>query len=88
MSSFDAVAAMVQAGAGVAVMPISAAQRQAQTKLRIVELAKPWARRRLLIFSAPRARNTQAVVALIRLLAAVQGDASTLRSPAELKRLH
>jgi DNA-binding transcriptional LysR family regulator len=35
MSSFDAVAAMVQAGAGVAVMPIRAAQRHAQTKLRI-----------------------------------------------------
>jgi DNA-binding transcriptional LysR family regulator len=49
VASFDAMAPIVAAGVGVAVMPLSAAQRWQGAGVRIVPLAEAWARRRLLI---------------------------------------
>ena len=42
VSSFDAVARIVEAGVGVAVMPLSAANRWRSAKLRIVPLSDAW----------------------------------------------
>lgn len=49
VSGFDAVAQLVAAGVGVAVMPRSAANRWREAKVQIVPLADDWAKRRLLI---------------------------------------
>ena len=47
VSGFEAIARLVEAGAGVAVMPRSAAKRQMTAGLRMVALADAWARRTL-----------------------------------------
>lgn len=52
VSTLDAVARMVSAGVGVAVVPMSTAQRWLDASLRIVPLAEAWSRRRLLLCTA------------------------------------
>lgn len=50
VSGFDAVCAMVGAGAGIAIVPEAAARRcRRAMKLDVVKLDEPWARRRLAI---------------------------------------
>lgn len=65
LGSFDAVAQLVAAGAGAAVMPESAAARHRGPDTRVVTLSEPWARRTLLICMTPQGaelRNVQALV--------------------------
>lgn len=49
VSTLDAVARVVAAGVGVAVVPMSTAQRWRDASVRIVPLAEAWSRRRLLL---------------------------------------
>ena len=72
VSNFDAVAQLVAAGVGVAVMPRSAARRQSESRARIVPLKDPWARRTLLICSTDRAAALPGVQSLIEALLAPQ----------------
>jgi molybdate transport repressor ModE-like protein len=72
VSTFDAVAQLVEAGVGVAVMPRSAASRQRNAKARIVPLQDRWARRTLLICSTDQAGALPGVRALIQALLAPQ----------------
>jgi molybdate transport repressor ModE-like protein len=72
VSTFDAVAQLVEAGVGVAVMPRSAACRRRNAKARIVPLQDPWAQRMLLICSTDQAGALPGVESLIQALLAPQ----------------
>ena len=65
LSSFDAIASVVQAGVGVAVLPLSAAARLQDPRLQVVALKDAWAHRRLLICSTDEATTRPATKALI-----------------------
>lgn len=71
VSNFDAVARIVEAGVGVAVMPLSAAARWRHAGVQIVALKEPWAQRRLLICSTVQAQATPSAQSLIEALLAV-----------------
>ncbi|MDH0867085.1 LysR family transcriptional regulator [Mitsuaria sp. GD03876] len=70
VSSFDAIARLVEAGAGVAVMPREAALRQLSDGLRIARLDEPWARRTLMLCHSSQAPSLPGVRALIEMLMA------------------
>lgn len=70
VSGFDAMAPLVAAGAGVAVMPRGAAERYLSPALRILRLDDPWARRTLLICHSAQAPSLPGVRALIEALSA------------------
>lgn len=65
VSNFDAAARIVEAGVGVAVMPLSAAQRWQDARVRIAPLTDAWAKRRLLICSTAQAQALPGVRSLI-----------------------
>ncbi len=64
VSGFDAVAQMVAAGVGAAVMPESAALRFARDGARIATLSDAWARRKLLVCMRADAAHLSGVRAL------------------------
>ncbi|MCB1954881.1 MAG: LysR family transcriptional regulator [Rhodocyclaceae bacterium] len=70
LAGFGALARLVAAGVGVAVVPEGAALRHRSRALRIVPLADPWARRRLLLCLAPGAGALAGVRALADALSA------------------
>ena len=65
LGGFDAIAQLVAAGAGAAVMPESAAARYGSTGTRIAALSDPWARRTLLICMTPQGAELNTVRALV-----------------------
>jgi molybdate transport repressor ModE-like protein len=65
LGGFDAVARLVTAGAGSAVMPESAANRYRGAGTRMLPLSDPWARRRLLICITPEGAELNTVRALV-----------------------
>lgn len=65
LSGFDAVARLVAAGAGAAVMPESAAARYSNSGTRVLALSDAWARRRLLICMTPQGADLNTVCALV-----------------------
>lgn len=81
VSGFDAVARLVQAGAGVAVVPRRAAQRFASTGLRMARLQEPWARRVLQVCHSARAPSLTGVRALIDALLEPEAAAPAARPP-------
>ncbi len=68
VGNFDAVARLVEAGVGVAVVPLSAARRWREAALQIAPLQDAWARRRLLICSTEQAQAQPGVQRLVRAL--------------------
>ena len=70
VSNFDAAARIVEAGVGVAVMPLSAANRWRDARVQIAPLKDPWAKRRLLICSTAQAETLPGVRSLIEELLA------------------
>lgn len=66
--SFDAIARLVETGAGVAVMPLTSAQRWMTPGLRIARLEEPWAQRRMLLCHTTQALELTGVRALIEAL--------------------
>lgn len=70
LGGFDAVAQLVAAGAGAAVMPESAAARYRDPRTRTLGLSDPWARRRLLICMTPEGAELNNVRALVQALLA------------------
>lgn len=70
VSGFEAVARLVASGAGVAVMPRGAAQRNLSPGLRIARLDDPWARRTLMLCHSVQAPSLPGVRALIEALMA------------------
>jgi DNA-binding transcriptional LysR family regulator len=71
VSSFEAVAGMVAAGVGVAIMPRSAASRWRDMSLKILPLQETWAKRTLLICRSAQADVLPGVQSLITALLAV-----------------
>ncbi len=72
--SFDAIAQLVDAGVGVAVMPLASAQRWCRAATRVVPLEDAWARRRLLACTTPEAIEAPGVRALVEALTAAKPD--------------
>lgn len=70
VGNFDTVARLVEAGVGVAVVPLSAARRWREAKLQVAPLRDAWARRRLLICSTDQAQAQPGVQLLVRALLA------------------
>lgn len=70
LGGFDAVAQLVAAGAGAAVMPESAATRYRDAGTRVLPLSDPWAHRRLLICITPQGAELNTVRALVDALLA------------------
>lgn len=70
LGGFEAVAQLVAAGAGAAVMPESAAIRYRGLGTRVVALSDSWARRRLLICMTPQGSEMNTVRALVDALLA------------------
>ena len=70
VGNFDTVARLVEAGVGVAVVPLSAARRWRDAKLQVAPLRDAWARRRLLICSTDQAQAQPGVQLLVRALLA------------------
>ena len=68
VSNFDAVAGLVEAGVGVAVVPLSASQRWREAAVQIAPLQDAWAKRRLLICSSAQAQTQPGVQLLVRAL--------------------
>lgn len=68
LSNFDAVARIVEAGVGVAVMPLSAASRWRDARVQIVPLKEVWAKRRLLVCSTAHAESLPSARSLINAL--------------------
>lgn len=68
LAGFDAVAQLVAAGAGAAVMPESAAARYRGGSTRVIALSDAWARRRLLICMTPQGSGLSGVRALVEAL--------------------
>ncbi|WP_066741263.1 LysR substrate-binding domain-containing protein [Cupriavidus sp. D384] len=70
VGSFDAVCRMVEAGAGIAIVPNSCARRYASRKvLRFIRLEDDWARRELRLVRRPGRELPQFAETLIRYLA-------------------
>jgi len=68
--SFDAVCRMVEAGAGIAIVPNSCARRYASRKvLRFIRLEDAWARRELQLVRRPGRELPQFAETLIQYLA-------------------
>lgn len=65
VSSFEAVIRLVEAGAGVAVMSRSAAERGKTDGVRIARLDEPWARRTLMLCHSGQASEQPGVHALV-----------------------
>jgi molybdate transport repressor ModE-like protein len=65
LGGFDAVARLVAAGAGSAVMPESAANRYRDARIRVLPLSDPWARRRLVICITAEGAELNTVRALV-----------------------
>lgn len=70
LSGFAALARLVAAGAGVAVMPESAATRYRDPATQMRPLSDPWARRRLLICTTQEGSQLNTVRALVDALVA------------------
>lgn len=70
LASFDAVAQVVAAGVGAAVMPESAALRFRLEATRVALLSDGWARRKLLVCMTPEGAALLGVRALARALGA------------------
>lgn len=70
VGNFDAVAHIVAAGVGVAVMPLGAADRWRDADVQIVPLQDAWAKRRLLICSTTQAETLPSARSLITALLA------------------
>lgn len=70
LGSFDAIAQVVAAGVGTAVMPASAASRYCGTGARTVPLSDAWAHRKLLICMTPSGGQLTIVRALADALSA------------------
>lgn len=70
VSSFEAIARLVETGAGVGVMPREVAQRHLTSGLRIARLDEPWARRTLMLCHTAQAPTLPGVKALIEMLMA------------------
>ena len=70
VGNFDTVARLVEAGVGVAVVPLSAARRWRDAKLQVAPRRDAWARRRLLICSTDQAQAQPGVQLLVRALLA------------------
>lgn len=68
MGDFGAIAQMVAAGAGAAVIPESAAMRFREPGMRVVALSDAWARRKLLICVTPQSVEFTGVRALAKAL--------------------
>jgi molybdate transport repressor ModE-like protein len=68
VGNFDAVAGLVEAGVGVAVVPLSASQRWREAAVQIAPLQDAWAKRRLLICSSAQAQTQPGVQLLVRAL--------------------
>lgn len=68
LGGFDAVAQLVAAGAGAAVMPESAASRYGDPSTRVVALSDPWAARKLLICMTSQGGELNSVRALVEAL--------------------
>ncbi len=82
LGGFDAVAQLVAAGAGPAVMPQSAATRYRNAGTRVLPLSDAWARRRLLICVTPQGAELNTVRALVdALLASPPGDRNGWQLP-------
>lgn len=73
VGGFDAAAQLVAAGAGVAVMPRSAAARSRAEPARVMALKDAWARRRLLVCTTPEAAARPGVQALVEALLPTAG---------------
>lgn len=65
LGGFDAVARLVAAGAGAAVMSESAANRYRGAGTKVLPLSDPWAKRRLLICVTPQGAELNTVRALV-----------------------
>lgn len=74
LGSFDAMATVVAAGVGAAVMPERAALRCRAEGTRIVALADAWSRRKLLVCMTPQGREQAGVRALAEALVASAPD--------------
>lgn len=70
LGGFDAVARLVAAGAGAAVMSESAARRYREVGTRVIPLSDRWATRRLLICTTPQGAELNTVRALVDALLA------------------
>jgi molybdate transport repressor ModE-like protein len=68
LGGFDAVAQLVAAGAGAAVMPERAATRFRDPHTRVLRLSDPWAQRQLLICMTPQGAAMNSVRALVQAL--------------------
>jgi molybdate transport repressor ModE-like protein len=68
LGGFDAVAQLVAAGAGAAVMPERAATRFRDPHTRVLRLSDPWAQRQLLICMTPQGAAMNSVRALVKAL--------------------
>lgn len=68
LGGFDAIAALVAAGVGAAVMPQSAATRYSGAGTRVIALSDPWARRKLLVCMTPQGGQLSSVRALAETL--------------------
>lgn len=68
LGGFDAVAQLVAAGAGAAVMPESAASRYRDRRTRVVGLSDQWAQRKLLICMTPQGAAMNSVRVLVEAL--------------------
>jgi molybdate transport repressor ModE-like protein len=66
--SFDAIARLVETGAGVAVMPHTSAERWMTPGLHVARLLDPWAKRRMLLCHTAQALELFGVRALIEAL--------------------
>ncbi|MBB5503799.1 LysR substrate-binding domain-containing protein [Paraburkholderia atlantica] len=72
MRTFDGVCRMVEQGAGIGIVPATAAKRYRGTSgLRTIELSDPWATRRLLICMRELNALPRAEKALVRHLAGI-----------------
>jgi DNA-binding transcriptional LysR family regulator len=72
MPSLDAAAQMVAAGVGVAVMPLSAANRWHVSEVRVAPLSDHWARRQLLLCLRTGAREVPGLGPLVESLLACE----------------
>ena len=68
VSGFEAIVRLVEAGAGVAVMSRSAAERERTDGVQIVRLDEPWARRTLMLCHTEQALEQPGVNALVTAL--------------------
>jgi molybdate transport repressor ModE-like protein len=74
LGGFDAVAQLVAAGAGAAVMPERAATRFRDPHTRVLRLSDPWAQRQLLICMTPQGAAMNSVRALVQALLGPASD--------------